>query len=402
MKKIILLFCFAICASLSYGQVKVQSAGKTIVGTNTGVSPLGQLHVVRTANATEQAIYADGPASSTAFNSTFSSLYLSNSNGTNNNYSRLNFGDGDNAASASIASRIENHSSNGGSLEFWTRPNAGGGIVRRLKIGNDGNLMVGAGTATAKLSVNGVANKPGGGTWAVFSDKTMKSNVKDYTDGLEEVLQINPVTFNYNGKAGITDTESEYVGIIAQEMQKIAPYTVAQVEVESSNLNLVSSDSDQSFEEDLSSTTTTSALTFDPNALTYMLINSVKEQQVMIEAQAERIAQLEESISTIGSTESTNNTNVTLSAYDLAELNQNTPNPFNGQTNIEYVIPTDAQKAQINVYGQNGQLIKTLGIDHVGQGTLTVTAQDLPSGTYSYQLVVDGRNIKSQKMVVAN
>jgi len=388
------------CASLSYGQVKVQSAGKTIVGTNTGVSPLGQLHVVRTANAAEQAIYADGPASSTAFNATFSSLYLSNSNGTNNNYSRLNFGDGDAAAVAAIGARIENHATNGGSLEFWTRPAAGGGISRRLQIANNGNVIIGTGTATAKLSVNGTANKPGGGTWAVFSDSKLKSNVNDYTDGLNEILQINPVTFNYNGKAGISDTDSEYVGIIAQEMQKIAPYTVSQVEVETSNVNLISSDSDQSYEEDLSSTTTTSALTFDPNALTYMLINSVKEQQVMIEAQAERIAQLEESIATIGSTESTNNTNVTLSAYDLAELDQNTPNPFNGQTNIAYVIPTDAQNSQINVYGQNGQLMKTLDIDHVGQGTLTVTAQDLPSGTYSYQLVVDGRNIQTQKMVV--
>ena len=45
--------------------------------------------------------------------------------------------------------------------------------------------------------------------------------------------------------------------------------------------------------------------------------------------------------------------------------------------------------------------MKTVAIQHLGKGTLIVDADDLPSGTYSYTLNVDGRTIKTSKMAVA-
>jgi len=119
---------------------------------------------------------------------------------------------------------------------------------------------------TANLSVNGTADKVGGGAWAVFSDSRLKQNIQPFNDGLDKLLQINPVTFQYNGKAGITSKET-YVGIVAQDIQKVLPYTVKEVEMQMDP-------KDKKSKENI--------LEFDPNAITYILINSIKEQQKTI------------------------------------------------------------------------------------------------------------------------
>ncbi len=132
---------------------------------------------------------------------------------------------------------------------------------------DDGNVGVNTIAPTATLSVNGTADKPGGGTWAVFSDERLKKNIKPFSDGLDKLLQINPVTFQYNGKAGIASTET-YVGVVAQQVQKVLPYTVKEVDM------MMNPEDRGSFEK---------ILKYDPNALTYILINAVKEQQQLIE-----------------------------------------------------------------------------------------------------------------------
>jgi len=50
----------------------------------------------------------------------------------------------------------------------------------------------------ARLSVNGNASKSGGGVWAAWSDARLKKNIVPYNAGLKEILQINPVRFQYN------------------------------------------------------------------------------------------------------------------------------------------------------------------------------------------------------------
>ncbi|MBK8506203.1 MAG: tail fiber domain-containing protein [Saprospiraceae bacterium] len=413
MKKIIFTMVMSICMVAAYAQVKVYSSGKSVLGVNTGITtPLGQIHVVRALNEANQAIYADGPASAIDFTSTYSSLYLSNSNQTNNNYSRMNFGDGDAGATASVASRIENHAGNGGSLEFWTRPNAGS-ITQRMTVTSGGNIGIGTASPTNLLSVNGTANKTGGGSWAVFSDETMKKDISEYKDGLAEIMKINPITFRYNGKGGIQDTETEYVGILAQDMQEVAPYTVKNISMEVMDLKEVANKTDRSIESDRGTLRTENYLQFDPNALTYMLINSVKEQQKIIEEKEGRILVLEEKFAEMearmdgiisGSAANVikNQSQVTLVGRDLASVEQNVPNPFNGFTSIDYVVPASATSAQINIFNINGKMIKTVSIDHIGEGRLTVNVEDLPPGTYSYQLVVDNAPVATKKMVLAN
>jgi hypothetical protein len=139
-----------------------------------------------------------------------------------------------------------------------------------LVINNVGGGSVGIGTSspTAKLSVNGSANKPGGGTWTVFSDARSKENVLNYSRGLDEILQLRPVSFTYKEEFGF-GTDS-YVGLIAQEVEKVVP----------SMVNDVETDSIKDFKE------------LDPNELTYMLINAVKSLNKKIEILESEIAEL--------------------------------------------------------------------------------------------------------------
>ena len=132
----------------------------------------------------------------------------------------------------------------------------------------NGNTGIGTSNPSYTLTVNGTAAKPGGGSWTATSDKRLKKNISPYTDGLEQVLAIRPVKYQYNELAG-TDTEVEYVGVIAQELQTVAPYMVGNFDLDG-----------------------TEYLDVDNSAMTYMLINAVKEQQQMINEQNEKIAEL--------------------------------------------------------------------------------------------------------------
>jgi len=128
----------------------------------------------------------------------------------------------------------------------------------------------------AMLSVNGDASKIGGGSWATFSDRRLKKDINLYTDGLAKLLKINPVTFKYNGKGPYSDTTTEYVGVIAQEIQDVVSYTVDTV-----LMKLNKTDSSP-----------TSLLSYDPSSLTYLTINAIKEQQLLIENLQKQVAKL--------------------------------------------------------------------------------------------------------------
>jgi hypothetical protein len=115
------------------------------------------------------------------------------------------------------------------------------------------------------FEVGGTAAKPGGGSWAATSDARLKQDVRPYTEGLLQLMRINPVYYRYNKQSGY-DTQKEYVGVLAQDLQKVAPYMVNTFK--------------QNNQEYLS---------VDNTAMMYMLINAVKEQQAQIEALTKKL-----------------------------------------------------------------------------------------------------------------
>ena len=132
----------------------------------------------------------------------------------------------------------------------------------------NGNVGINTSVPNYPLEVVGSAAKPGGGTWTAISDKRLKQNVNAYTDGLDAVLAIEPITYHYNKASGL-DTKKEYVGVMAQDLKEVAPYMVGTFQKDEQEYFNV-----------------------DNSAMVYMLINAVKEQQQQIEQQQLQILEL--------------------------------------------------------------------------------------------------------------
>jgi hypothetical protein len=75
--------------------------------------------------------------------------------------------------------------------------------------------------------VGGTASKPGGGSWTSSSDGRLKDIHRDYKRGLEEITAINPLFYNYKKDNPLElNSDKTYIGIIAQELQKVIPEAV--------------------------------------------------------------------------------------------------------------------------------------------------------------------------------
>ncbi len=164
----------------------------------------------------------------------------------------------------------------------------GAGWSNAFKIWNGSNVQVmvvetggdvGIGNVNPAWDLQLAANsaaKPTSNAWTVVSDARLKKDIKPFSGGLQDILKINPVWFTYNGKAGMPDDTG--VGVIAQELQKVAPFMVNEWEYKP-----VGANDDVPGEKYLG---------VDNGAMTYMLINAIKEQQQMIEELKKEIEEL--------------------------------------------------------------------------------------------------------------
>jgi|GEM_PF-1192694 len=161
------------------------------------------------------------------------------------------------------------------------------GEVTALRIGNDndwddnvniyqngaermtfynGNIGIGLTNPSYRLELaENSAAKPTSNAWIVTSDSRLKTNVLPYTSGIADLMKIKPVWFTYTGEANMPRETG--IGVIAQDLQQIAPYMVKPWVYHDPKGG------------------TTEYLGVDNGAMTYMLINSVQEQQAQIEAQ---------------------------------------------------------------------------------------------------------------------
>ncbi len=90
---------------------------------------------------------------------------------------------------------------------------------------NDGGILFNS--STNKLTVAG-AGSFGGDITAFASDERLKTNISPITDALFKVNSLNGFTYNFNEIAGELgfDTEIDYAGVSAQEVQKVLPEIV--------------------------------------------------------------------------------------------------------------------------------------------------------------------------------
>ncbi len=388
MKKTIFTLLLCGLAYVGFGQaLKVNAGGNVGIGT---ANPSVALEIERSAFS-GLILKSTGGTSQIRMQGLVTGFIFDDQNG--NLKSRFEYNNGSN--------QLNFFNDQQGAINFQTNS-------LNLHWNSQGRLGVGTNVPTHNLHVIGSAGKTvGGSVWTVLSDRRLKQNIKEYTDGLAEVLAINPITYNYNGKFG-TDQSEEVVGVLAQEIQEIAPYMVKKAMLQAN---------EKMDKEGKRSAAAESGeyLTYNANALPYMLVNAIKEQQELLEEKDARLQELTEEIGEIrqklekvllavetssnGNEGSISKTTVEIKGFDSATLSQNRPNPFNGVTTIDYKIPINSSQAQMNFFNSNGQLLKSVPVQHKGQGELTFRATDVPSGTYSYTLVVDGNQVETKHMV---
>jgi len=133
---------------------------------------------------------------------------------------------------------------------------------------------IGIGTLTSwqlQLSADSAA-KPLTSSWTIVSDERVKTNIQPFTKGLESIIQIEPITYEYNGKGGFKVGEKG-VGVVAQQVLPIVPEAINTFKVKFN-------DSDEK---------ETELFNFNSHPLTYMFINAFKEQKKMIDTLREEV-----------------------------------------------------------------------------------------------------------------
>ncbi len=222
------------------------------------------------------------------------------------------------------------------------------------------------------------------------SDRNLKSNIKDMDYGLEEIMEMRPVTYTYKAQ----EDEGTKLGLIAQELQPIVGEVVKSEEVFRD-------------EEGNKVTKASAHLGVDYVALIPVLINGMQEQQLLIEEQQARIDQLEALVSNGAipaqeETETTPQNDLRINAQPTGKVFQNNPNPFKNSTVINYELPENTTQAQLIVTDLLGTQVANYNLSgNQKSGQVTIQADNLAGGTYVYTLIVDGTPVASNKMIVA-
>ncbi len=133
---------------------------------------------------------------------------------------------------------------------------------------------VGIGTTSPDQTLSlgvGTASKPGGGSWAVFSDERLKNIKGHFTSGLKAVMQLQPIRYEYKPNNALDiKSEGESIGFSAQAVQKIIPEAVIK--------------NDKGY------------LLINNDPIIWTMLNAIKEQQQQISDQQEQIKKQQDAL----------------------------------------------------------------------------------------------------------
>lgn len=188
----------------------------------------------------------------------------------------------------SAAVRGANMSTTGNGVGVAGYQNGSGwGVYGYSASGTGGRFYTGSASASvyAVYSDGHAYKSDGNASWSIASDENLKTNIRPFTDGLNVISQINPIWYQYNGKAG-TRAGEDHVGVLAQDMQAAAPYTVAPMKAFASQDDVKGTD----------------ILSYNPSALTYVQINAIKELNDKLQQMQSQMAQLQGTIDVLTQT----------------------------------------------------------------------------------------------------
>jgi hypothetical protein len=267
----------------------------------------------------------------------------------------------------------------GTGIVMGTTGNVGIGINSSTTPGNrlqvNGNVVpanncaFSLGTSSLRWNQIFLCNNP-----IIMSDKRLKTNIRNSEYGIEEIKKLRPVTYDLTTNEG----DGRKIGLIAQEAQEVI-----------SEIVHVGDDADK-------------MMGIKYSELIPVLITAIQQQQAMID---DMKTQLEKLQAGNANTNNTGNNGNNTSADDAvlmgAKLYQNTPNPFNVNTEIKYFLPEKVKEAMMVIYDLNGRQLRSYPLGQRGDGSVVVHGEELAAGMYLYSLIVEGREADTKRMVLS-
>jgi len=329
-----------------------------------------------------QALYSNTSAN---FNSAFgeSTLYNNTTGGFNvgiGNAALLNNTTGANNTASGFRALASNFTGSYNSAMGWGADVSTDGLSNATAIGYNAVVDASNKVRIGNTSVTSIGGQVG---WTIYSDSRVKKNIKEGVPGLAFISLLKPVMYNYDAakenellgnktqRSGLTNNADmekiTFSGFLAQAVDSAAQkigYNFSGIDKTGAIMGLRYSD------------------------FIMPVVKAIQEQQ-------QQIDELKKLLSAKAT--------INIETYDLSSKNaslleQNTPNPFSGQTNISYTIPENAGKAALVFYDSAGRLIGSHSITARGKGLLTLTSGSLSAGIYSYTLIIDGKIIDSKKL----
>lgn len=247
------------------------------------------------------------------------------------------------------------------------------------------------------------------------SDARFKTNIKPISSALQQLKQLEGVSYNLlphvlnkaNGSVAPSATQKASGEMTAKERKDQALFEQQNKEAGqpgAKRLGLIAQEVQKVFPE-LVKSDSSNYLYVDYIGLIPVMIEGIKEQEAIIEAQDDKIKELESRLNNVEGklsgmlNEHTDNGTATEnSAYSY--LYQNNPNPFTASTQISYFLASGVKTAAIHIFDMQGNMIKTILLKGTGKGQTAINGSELKAGMYIYNLVTDGQEADMKRMTL--
>jgi hypothetical protein len=259
------------------------------------------------------------------------------------------------------------------------RTNAGAGTdTARMQLTADGRLFFFSPSNGASFridlpnSLNSAVGMGRARSWQIYSSARWKEDIRPIEGALEKVLALNGVRYRWKSAFGGNDD----IGFIAEEAGAVLPEVVQRDEK------------------------TGEYLAMDYMRIVPVLVEAIKEQHRRNEELRAELAELRRLVEQLAARHQVTAGASTITVrVDGDWLGNNVPNPHDGTTTIPYYVPSAVSRAQLNISDVTGRLVRSIELpsrDVWSQVTLDMSI--LPSGTYEYSLVLDGRVVATKQM----
>ena len=252
------------------------------------------------------------------------------------------------------------------------------------------NANVGIGTQSPSERLEVVGNISYTGSIFNASDKRFKKDIHQLEGTMAKLRKIDGYDYYMKRKDFVSKNfdDKKHLGLIAQQVETVYPELVKTFDDGYKGVNYI--------------------------GMIPVLVEAVKEVDDNSNAQIEELrtenAQLKEELSDVKAEiealkeamlslkDSKGSVNESTGNF---ELNQNHPNPFRGSTMISYELGKTGN-VQVEVFNSIGEKVTSLVSETQKQGKHSVewNATDLPTGTYTYVLVFEGKELFKKAVLI--